>query len=71
MESNKAVPNGSRIVNKTLPPTPNWDEENTVNKSLPPTEQASPNALRELDILLRDSPGPERHGSQEVRSSPN
>lgn len=40
-------------LNKTLPPVPTSDEENT-----PPT-QNSPNALRELDILLRDSTTPE------------
>lgn len=40
-------------LNKTLPPIPAWDEETT------PTQQSSPNALRELDILLRDSTSPD------------
>lgn len=43
---------------KNLPPIPNWDEEtSTVNndKPLPTKEQNSPNALKELELLLEDS----------------
>ncbi|KAG2196701.1 hypothetical protein INT47_009611 [Mucor saturninus] len=36
-------------LNKTLPPVPVWDEDPA------PAHQSSPNALRELDMLLRDS----------------
>lgn len=44
-------------LNKTLPPTPAWDED-TITKQKTP-QQGSPNALRELDILLRDSTTPD------------
>jgi hypothetical protein len=43
---------------KNLPPIPNWDEEtSTVNtdKPLPTKQQNSPNALKELELLLEDS----------------
>ncbi|GAA5797571.1 Sac2 family-domain-containing protein [Helicostylum pulchrum] len=39
-------------LNKSLPPVPVSDEEST------PSTQSSPHALRELDILLRDSNSP-------------
>lgn len=39
-------------LNKSLPPIPASDEEST------PSTQSSPHALRELDILLRDSSSP-------------
>jgi hypothetical protein len=44
-------------LNKTLPPTPAWDEDITTKQKTP--QQGSPNALRELDILLRDSTTPD------------
>lgn len=55
---------------KTLPPIPFNDiETNTnekTNKSL--GQQSSPNALKELDILLRE-PTPEGEPDKEVRSN--
>lgn len=63
MNSIKTTQNGSLTANKTLPPAPDFDDANT---SLPPTQQTSPNALLELDILLRDSPPLEGQESQEV-----
>lgn len=51
-----------KTLNKTLPPIPAWDEETLAKVT---TQQVCPNALRELDMLLRDSTTPD---GQEVTS---
>jgi hypothetical protein len=50
--------NPTKII-KNLPPIPDWDDDTplgNLNKHFPNQQQSSPNALRELDLLLEGAP---------------